>query len=259
MIRKLIMYLGLILAPLLLASCSTVRPVGPKYVGPVSAVLPALPSQVFVPRRDVLHVVIPGETVFRLSKMYSVSVSDILAKNHLGASAGLKMGQTIIIPKAGPAKEVIPVFPSDKWKYIIVHHSATDEDNALSLFNMHLRRGFDGTGYDFLIDNGTKGTTMGHVDATPRWINQKDGAHCKASGMNKKAIGICLVGNFSKEKLPDQQLQSLVHLVNYLRKYYHIPLQNIMGHSQVPEASTECPGVYFPFENFKRMLADDKG
>lgn len=198
--------------------------------------------------------VVPGETVFRLSKMYDVSVRDILSRNNLKGPAELKMGQTVMIPSAAPLREVIPVFPSKKWKYIIVHHSASDEDNALSLYKTHLRRGFDGTGYDFIVDNGTRGTVAGHVDATPRWVAQKDGAHCKASGMNAKAIGICLVGNFSREYLPAEQLAALVRLVNYLSHYYHIPVRNILGHSQVPGAKTECPGKLFPWKIFKRRL-----
>jgi len=198
--------------------------------------------------------IIPGETLYRLSKMYDVSAQDILSRNGLKGPAGLKMGRTITIPHAAPLKEVIPVFPSRKWKYIIVHHSASDKDNAMSLFNTHLRRGFDGTGYDFIIDNGTKGTSAGHVDATPRWIAQKDGAHCKASDMNTKAIGICLVGNFSQERVPESQLSALVHLVNYLRQYYNIPEKNILGHSQVPGARTECPGKLFPWKEFERRL-----
>ncbi len=200
------------------------------------------------------HMVVPGETVFRLSRMYDVTVNDILLRNHFKEPADLKMGQTVMIPLAAPLREVIPVFPSRKWKYIIIHHSATDADNAMSLFKAHLHRGFDGTGYDFIVDNGTKGSIAGHVDATPRWVAQKDGAHCKASGMNAKAIGICLVGNFSQEHVPEAQLAALIRLVDHLKQYYHIPERNILGHGQVFGARTECPGTLFPWKTFKRRL-----
>ncbi|MFA6384420.1 MAG: N-acetylmuramoyl-L-alanine amidase, partial [Candidatus Omnitrophota bacterium] len=63
-----------------------------------------------------------------------------------------------------------------------------------------------------------------------------------------------LVGNFSREKLSVKQLDSLVYLVNLLRKYYNIPRSNILGHSQVPGAATECPGLLFPWSEFKAKL-----
>ncbi|MBF0595454.1 MAG: N-acetylmuramoyl-L-alanine amidase [Candidatus Omnitrophica bacterium] len=245
MIRNLVFA---VCATVLLSSCA-IAPVAPLME-------PGLPRPpVTVARQDIVHTVVPGETLYRLSRMYDVHVVDILSRNHLGPSAVLRMGQKILIPHAAALKEVIPVFPSQKWKYIIIHHSATEADNAQSLFEMHQRRGWDSTGYDFIIDNGTKGTTAGHADATPRWINQKDGAHCKAADMNTKAIGICLVGNFSKEKVPYNQLKPLVHLVRYLMKYYHIPAKNVMGHGQVPGAATECPGKLFPWNRFREMLA----
>ena len=241
-------YLWAVFAMIFLSSCAT--PQAPIMMPPPAFTGPQSP----VSRHDLTHTVMPGETLFRLSRMYDVPAEQILARNHL-ASPALRMGQKIVIPRAAPLKEVIPVFPSKKWKYIIIHHSATENDDAMSLYAMHQRRGWDSTGYDFIIDNGTKGTTAGHVDATPRWIAQKDGAHCKASDMNTKAIGICLVGNFSKERVPGEQMRALVHLVKYLAQYYNIPRDHIMGHGQVPGASTECPGKLFPWERFWAMLS----
>ncbi|MBF0331592.1 MAG: N-acetylmuramoyl-L-alanine amidase [Candidatus Omnitrophica bacterium] len=249
---KYFMYLCAAVLPILLSSCAAPRM---RTNVPTSIMVPSVSTRGVVERHDMVHVVMPGETVFRLGRMYDVKVADILSRNGLKSSDTLKMGQKITIPGAAPLKEVIPVFPSRKWKYIIIHHSATDEDDAMSLYKMHQRRGWDSTGYDFLIDNGTKGTVAGHMDATPRWIAQKDGAHCKASNMNTKAIGICLIGNFSKENVSDEQLKALVNLVKYLRAYYNIPLKNIMGHGQVPEAATECPGKLFPWKRFWELLA----
>ncbi len=209
-----------------------------------------------VMRQDIVHVVAPGETLWRISKMYDVSMQDIARANHLAAPQDLKMGSSIRIPRAAALKPIIPLYKSSKWKYIIIHHSATDEGNAYTLFNLHNRRGFAGLGYDFVIDNGTSRKNAGQIEASPRWIKQLDGAHCKASCMNRNGIGICLVGNFSKERVSPEQLDSLVYLVNILRDYYHIPLKNIMGHGQVPGARTECPGTQFPWEEFRSRIRD---
>ena len=72
--------------------------------------------------------------------------------------------------------------------------------------------------------------------------------------MNTKAIGICLVGDFSKEAPTSKQMDALVYLVNKLRKYYRIPMSRIMGHGQVTGARTECPGKNFPWRELKNRL-----
>ncbi len=215
---------------------------------------PALPVSTPPLRQDTVHIVAPGETLWRLGKMYDVPIETILRANGLGGPQDLKMGVRLRIPGAAPIRPVIPLYKSSRWKYIIIHHSATDEGNAYTLFNLHNRRGFAGLGYDFIIDNGTSGKEDGQIEVSPRWIKQIDGAHCKAGGMNHQGIGICLVGNFSRERVSEKQLESLVYLINILRDYYRIPAGKVMGHGQVPGAHTECPGTLFPWGDFRRRL-----
>ena len=112
-------------------------------------------------------------------------------------------------------------------------------------------------GYDFLIDNGTEGKQDGQIETSSRWIKQEDGAHCKADDMNCRGIGICLVGNFNKERVTQKQLDSLVYLVRILRNYYKIPVANILGHGQVSGAKTECPGKALPLAELKARVRDD--
>jgi N-acetyl-anhydromuramyl-L-alanine amidase AmpD len=91
----------------------------------------------------------------------------------------------------------------------------------------------------------------GQIEMSPRWIWQQNGAHCKADGMNEKAVGIALVGNFDYDKPTPNQLRSLSFLLSVLRKYYHIPSANVLGHCEVPGAKTECPGKFFPRDYIK--------
>ncbi len=243
----------LFLISLLFHSCTTARvPDAPSIPSaqPQNLSSPSLP----VMRQNVEHTVAPGETLWRLSKMYDVSIRDIMRTNHINSFSDLAMGQTLLIPKAAPLSSVIALYPSSKWKYIIIHHSATDEGDALSFNRHHLQRGFEGVGYQFVISDGSHHKVDGQIEVTPRWIKQQDGAHCKASSMNCKAIGICLVGNFNEENVSTEQMKSLVYLVNVLRNYYHIPPQNIMGHGQVSGASTDCPGKRFPWTEFRAKL-----
>jgi len=205
-------------------------------------------------RQDLYHVVAPGETLWRISQMYEVDIETIKRANRIRDVRELEIGQKLYVPDAASRKEIITLYPSRKWKYIIVHHSATDEGNSEFFNKAHLRRGWAGVGYHFVIDNGTCGKDDGQIETTPRWIKQRNGAHCKANDMNEKAIGICLVGNFSEDKVSPRQMRSLVYLTKQLQDYYHIPRQRILGHGQVKGARTECPGKKFPWKTFYAHL-----
>lgn len=206
-------------------------------------------------RGDIIHEVAPGETVWRISKMYDVEEIDIIRANKLRDAGKLEKGQKLFIPKAAPIQAVIALEPSEKWRYIIIHHSATDEGNALRFDYHHIKdRKWKSLGYHFVIDNGTSGKQDGQIEVSPRWLRQEDGAHCKAGNMNSKSIGICLVGNFNEDTLTFKQMNSLVFLVNRLKEYYDISNSHILGHGQVKGASTDCPGKKFPWAEFKARL-----
>lgn len=227
-------------------------PTGLPTVNPV-VLVPNMPTS--FARTDMVHTIGPGETLWRISKMYDVPVDTIKSANRISDASQLVMGSKLKIPNAAPIKPVIALYPSSKWKYIIIHHSATEEGDSLTFHHAHLQRGFDrGVGYHFVIDNGSAGKQNGQIEATPRWIKQLDGAHCKASDMNVRAIGICLVGNFDKELPTEKQFSSLVYLVQTLAQYYHIPPDHIIGHGHVKGAQTDCPGSRFPLSKLKQNL-----
>lgn len=233
----LVLFLGVFLS-----SCAT---------GPITPPPPPVPLG---PRVDIIHIVGPGETLWRIGKIYDVPPDMIIKTNSLSDPNALKMGQHLTIPNATSPKPIITLYPSRKWKYIIIHHSATEEGNALAFYFSHKGKGWDTVGYDFVIDNGSNSRKDGQLETTPRWLKQLDGAHCKTSNMNVKAIGICLVGNFSEEQVTPQQMETLVYLVNKLRSYYRIPVKNILRHGEVSGASTACPGSRFPWKEFKSRL-----
>ncbi len=209
-----------------------------------------VPSQ----NKTVVHEVAPLETLWRIAKMYGVSVEAIKKANNLSGN-DLKIGQKLVIPNAKYFRNIIPLYPNPKWHYIIIHHTGTEIGKAFSIHESHYRRGFiNGLGYHFLIDNGTLGKGDGQIEISPRWIKQEDGAHCKAGGMNSVAIGVALVGNFNETQPTKAQLDSLITLVKYLMEYYRIPYSNIMGHRDVPGANTDCPGRLFPWTTVRLAL-----
>lgn len=131
------------------------------------------------------------------------------------------------------------------WRYIVIHHSATDFGSAASFDADHRKRGWDELGYHFVITNGNGGTN-GKVEVGPRWRKQKWGAHCGGTPdneYNNYGIGICLVGDFSGSMPSRAQMASLDKLVGYLTATYDIPPENIIGHSDAPASHTNCPGA----------------
>ncbi len=206
--------------------------------------------------RTVIHEVAPMETVWRLSKMYGVSMDSIYRANGLKPGSPIAIGQKLTIPNATQFQNVIPLYPNTCWRYIVIHHTATDIGKATLIHLNHQDRGFwNGLGYHFLIDNGTLGKGDGQIEVSPRWIKQQKGAHCKAGGMNEMGIGVALVGNFNEGLPTMKQMQSLARLIRELAHYYRIPARNIVGHGDVPGAHTDCPGKRFPWAELQRLLA----
>ncbi len=206
-------------------------------------------------RQTITHEVAPLETIWRLSRMYDVPLEAIYAANSLKPGDPIHPGQKLIIPNAKPLRNVIPLYPNTHWKYIVIHHTATDVGKAYAIHRTHLDRGFwNGLGYHFLIDNGTLGKGDGQIEVAPRWIKQQSGAHCNSGGMNEKGIGVALVGNFNEENPTPGQLQALTYLLKTLCQYYHIPATNIITHRDAPGANTECPGRRLPLPHIRQSV-----
>ncbi len=147
-------------------------------------------------------------------------------------------------PPSAPAAAPSAQRPLRDWKYIVIHHSASESGNADQFDTWHRERGWvNGLGYHFVIDNG-RGGEDGNVEIGPRWTDQLTGAHCKTPDhvYNSHGIGICLVGNFNKTMPSPAQLAALDKLVAELAVQCHIRPANIIGHRDAPGTQTECPG-----------------
>lgn len=246
-IRNVIYYLGLMFFA---AGCAHQRPMMLRVDHS------GLMNTGFQSPQSLVHVVGPSETLWRVSKIYNVDIQTLLKVNHLDDPTKIQKGQKLLIPHTMGPRPVIPLYPGRRWTYIVIHHTATHEGDAYSIDNLHHKRGFwHGLGYHFLINNGTNGKTDGQIEVGPRWIKQMDGAHANADGMNEKGIGIALVGNYSETNVSEPELASSVFLVKTLQKYYRIPDDRVIRHSDVRGKHTECPGTRFPWQKLKHRLA----
>ncbi len=142
-----------------------------------------------------------------------------------------------------------------EWRYVVIHHSATNEGNAKRFDRYHREvKGFpEGLGYHFVIGNG-KGSGDGEVEVGRRWLEQLPGYHCDNSYMNEYSIGICLVGNFNEDTPTERQLVSLAKLIVKFMENYGIHPWNVYGHQDANLNYTECPGKNFPMKRLKKEL-----
>lgn len=133
-----------------------------------------------------------------------------------------------------------------KWTHIVIHHTAAEEKDAEQIRRYHLSLGWRDIGYHFVIEKDGKLAPGRSLDLP--------GAHCKAAGMNSKALGIALIGNFDNHSPAEVQVAALVRLVIRLMSEHQISLQNVTIHRMVPGAATRCPGRYFPWERIRSEL-----
>jgi len=165
-----------------------------------------------------------------------------------------KAGASGNVRAATSAVHWIPRGTERKWRFIIIHHSATRTGNAAKFDRDHRQRGWDELGYHFVIGNGTM-SGDGEIEIGPRWVKQKHGAHCKVRGheeYNQLGIGICLVGNFNEDLPSEAQMQSLAWLVRNLMHRYGISKSRVLGHGML--APTDCPGTRFDFAELYRRI-----
>jgi len=126
-----------------------------------------------------------------------------------------------------------------KPKYLIIHHSASASNTTVEdIRKWHKDKGWSDIGYhkiiyqDGSIHQGREDTVIG----------------AQAFGANSVSLGICCIGNFEINEVPNPIINSLIQVLATLCKRHNIPVKNIIGHYQVstmfnsPAGSSGCPG-----------------
>ncbi len=189
--------------------------------------------------------------IFIIPVMYGCSSTHVSTLPTLPTYKSKRSLPVVAVPY-GIQKE-LNQFKIRPWKYIVIHHSASDKGNAASIGKYHKEeRGWiNGLGYDFLIGNGN-GSRDGQIEVGNRWNKQIDGAHAGNPEYNKHGIGICLVGNFDNDYPTNQQFSSLLYLINYLQKRCNIHKNDVILHKTFRK--TVCPGEHFPYNKLMARL-----
>ena len=142
-----------------------------------------------------------------------------------------------------------------KKTHILIHCSDSKWGDASIIDSWHKQRGWTGIGYNLVILNG-------YLKSSKKYISEKDGVIEKGRSLKKSGahtlgfngvnvgIGICLIG---KDKFTIKQQLALIDLVLELMDIYNIPVENVLGHYETPQAGGKtCP--CFDMDRFREML-----
>lgn len=213
---------------------------------------------------DLFYTVQRGDTLEMIAHRYGLSTSTLARYNGLDRPDIIVVGQKLKIPHGrqvivGPQLGAA-VFNKlerthvnrGKWRYIVIHHSATNVGNPKSMdaYHRRVRHMENGLAYHFVIGNGRGGMENGEIYIGQRWLKQLNGGHLAKEYLNAKSIGICLVGDFTHRKPSSTQLRQLHALTVYLMQRCNIPKSRIKTHRQIHPGHTLCPGKYFPIKDF---------
>lgn len=223
------------------------------------------------------HIVVAGESLSTIANDFNVQVKTIVDANGL-RSASLLPGQRLLIPGGHlqavpkPVEEPQPeaaqpaadwYVPRNQWALepvilsrtkpmggvpyrITVHHSGDVKEadmDAIEWLRLVDRQHMDGLGkkepwacigYHFII------SADGRVfEGRPL---QFQGAHAGWDEVNRLNIGVCLIGDFDKERVPPAQRAALLRVLDRLCLEYGISRGNVFGHQHWKV--TDCPGRF---------------
>jgi len=206
-----------------------------------------------------------GDSLAEIATRFGVSSHELARFNNISNPNKIIPGQELMIPGAGVRKhpklsaslerEIESIKVSPKWKYIVIHHSATPVGSGKGMDRYHReeRHMQNGLAYHFVIGNG-KGMKDGEIFIGNRWKQQLDGGHLSKHALNQVSIGICLVGNIEKKPPTRRQLDALEALVRLLMAETHLPSDAVTTHKRIQPNHTLCPGKKFDFKGFVARL-----
>ena len=138
---------------------------------------------------------------------------------------------------------IYPLIPLELLKIdaVVYHHTESCNSTVESVHEYHrYTKGWNGIGYNYLI--------------------YKDGSMHEGRGFNIGAqshknnshtVGISFVGNFNKEEITQEQVNSGIKLSKWL--ITKLPnIRKLVGHNHFND--TDCPGITFPLNTFVDMV-----
>lgn len=134
----------------------------------------------------------------------------------------------------GPMGEIIGV---------AIHHSVSDNEvdasndpqAILAIRNYHTEsKGWPGIGYNFVVGD----------DGHPYYVGDVSKARAHVWGRNDELVGICLLGTYTRQVPPQEQVEGCARIIAAVRRHLQAPNLPWDGHKNwaKPESPTSCPG-----------------
>ena len=136
-----------------------------------------------------------------------------------------------------------------KTDSIVVHCSASEFGDVAAIRSWHLERGFGDIGYHAVILNGHRTSRTKYNVKLDGVISRGRpetlvGAHCEAQGMNRRSLGVCLIGTPGKGGYPTtRQLDALVHYLAVKCRQYKIQSSAITQPSDHDRGKPLCASL----------------
>ncbi|MGB3219559.1 MAG: N-acetylmuramoyl-L-alanine amidase [Anaerolineae bacterium] len=118
--------------------------------------------------------------------------------------------------------------------HIVVHHTAAPAEvgpDRLAAYHVN-SRSWPGIGYHFFVG----------ADGTLYQTNHLETVSYQTGGQNNHSMGIVFAGNFTDVPPTPIQIERGAHLIAWLAQDLKVPNSQIMGHKEMPEQQTACPG-----------------
>jgi septal ring factor EnvC (AmiA/AmiB activator) len=118
--------------------------------------------------------------------------------------------------------------------HIVVHHTAAPAEvgpDRLAAYHVN-SRGWPGIGYHFFVG----------ADGTLYQTNDLETVSFQTGGQNNYSMGVVFAGNFTDVPPMPIQIERGAQLIAWLAQDLKVPNSQIMGHKEMPEQQTACPG-----------------
>lgn len=142
-----------------------------------------------------------------------------------------------------------------KWDSIVLHctYRPGRPDRAALDWHGIVRHHVEVLYYDYVGYHAGVERVKGHLVVCPGRPLNREGAHCRGNGMNRRAIGVAVIGNFDLYS-PDKETYFLTAQLcqAIMCKFPKITVDRIFPHSDF--STKTCPGVKFDVDKVKYLI-----
>ena len=131
--------------------------------------------------------------------------------------------------------------------YIVIHHTAGDDAGKVSdIARIHMKQNqWNSIGYHYFIAGD---------GVVYQLRNDRESEVPHAIGYNDNCVAICICGNFSERECKKDIWNIALDLTRKMMERYNIDANHVLAHRELPGNNTECCGLKFDIEKFRKEL-----